>query len=171
MRRLYLLRHAKASWELAGELDYERGLTDRGVSDCELMRGPISQLPVAPDLVLCSGARRARETLDAVAPALPKAAAVEYDDRIYQANVARLLDVLTEVDPAKQAVLMVGHNPSMHDIAVELAGDGAELQGMAGSFPKAALAELEFEVEWAELAADAATLTRFIRPKELRAHA
>ncbi|MFT4050014.1 MAG: histidine phosphatase family protein [Solirubrobacterales bacterium] len=168
MRRLYLLRHAKASWELAGDLDYGRGLTERGFADCELMRGPIKKLPAAPELVLCSGARRARETLDGVAPALPKDTRIEYDDRIYQASVERLIKVLREVPSETGAVLMVGHNPSMHDVAVELAADGPELDGMAGSFPKAALAVLEFEDPWTELASDSAELTQFIRPKTLR---
>lgn len=168
MRHIYLFRHAKASWELAGELDYERALTERGAEDCDLMRGPIGELAARPDLVLCSGARRARETLDGVAPALPKDAVVTYDDRIYQATTDRLIEVLREIDPDVSAVLLVGHNPSMHDLAVELAADGPELDAMAGKFPKAALAELEFDGEWAEVGTDCARLTRFTRAKALR---
>ncbi len=168
MRHIYLLRHAKASWELAGELDYERGLTERGTEDCVLMRGPIEALSPAPGLVLCSGARRARETLDGVAPALPKDAVVEYDDRIYQATTDRLIEVLRGVDPAVDAILLVGHNPSMHDLAVELAADGPELDAIAGKFPTAALAELEFEGEWSEVGTDSARLAGFTRAKKLR---
>lgn len=168
MRQLHLLRHAKASWELAGELDYERGLTERGLADCELMREVVAALDPAPDLVLCSGARRTRETLEAVAPALPKQTNVAFDDRIYQATTGRLIELLKEVDPAIEAVLMVGHNPSCHDLAVELSADGPELQSVAGSFPTAALASLEIEGVWSELDASGATLTQFVRPKTLR---
>ncbi len=168
MRHIYLLRHAKASWELAGELDYERGLTERGANDCVLMRGPVEALTPAPDLVICSGARRARETLDGVAAALPKDTVVEYDDRIYQATTDRLIDVLRGIDPGVEAVLMVGHNPSMHDLAVELAADGPELDAIAGKFPTAALAELEFEGEWSQVGGDCAQLGRFTRAKMLR---
>lgn len=168
MRHLYLLRHAKASWKLAGELDYERGLDPDGEADCVLMREPIAALPVPPQLVLCSGSRRTRETLDGVAPALPKAAVVEFDDRIYQASALRLIDLLREVDATVEAVMLIGHNPSMHDLAVELARGGPELEAMAGKFPKAALAELAVDCAWQEIGADCAELTAFTRPKQLR---
>lgn len=168
MRHLYLFRHAKASWVLAGELDYERGLTERGFEDCAVMREPIERLDPAPELVLCSGARRARETLEGVASALPKRTVVEYDDRIYEASVATLVEVMQGVGPEVSAAMIVGHNPSMHDLAVELAQDGPELQAMAGSFPKAALAELQIEGEWSKVGENCASLTQFVRPKDLR---
>lgn len=168
MRHLYLLRHAKASWKLAGELDYERGLDSDGVADCKLMRGPVAELPKAPDLILCSGARRTRETLDGVAKVLPKSAVVEFDDRIYQASAPRLIDVLREVDPKVKAVMLIGHNPSIHDLAVELAAGGPALEEIAGSFPKGALAELKIKCEWPEVGDNCAKIAAFTRPKQLR---
>jgi phosphohistidine phosphatase len=168
MRHLYLLRHAKASWKLAGELDYERGLDPEGVTDCELMRAPIAALVPPPQFVLCSGARRTRETLEGVAGALPKSTVIEFDDRIYQAGALQLIDLLHEVDAKYESVMLLGHNPSMHDLAVELARSGPELEAMAGKFPKGALAELTLECGWDELAADCAELTAFTRPKQLR---
>jgi phosphohistidine phosphatase len=172
MRHLHLFRHAKASWELAGELDYERGLTERGVTDAQLMSEAIEAIDPPPDLVICSGARRARETLEAVAQGLPPEAEVRFDDRLYdrfEANSPTLLEVLRETPDACTSVLVVGHNPVLHDLAVELAADGEELQALAGKFPTAALASLEFDLPWQRLAGSTARLTAFTRPAQLRA--
>jgi phosphohistidine phosphatase len=165
MNHLYLLRHAKASWELAGELDYERGLTERGQADAAEMRGIVAELATPPKLVICSGARRARETLDAVAEALPRDARVEYDDRIYKQGQDSLLELAREIEPSVDAALIVGHNPAMHDFAVELAAAGDQLVELAGKFPTAALAVLSFECAWSELAADAAELVALSRAR------
>jgi phosphohistidine phosphatase len=168
MKRLYLLRHAKSSWELAGQLDYERGLTERGWNDCELIAGLIKERGIAPELVICSGARRARDTLKGVAKSLPPETQIDYEDAIYQASTADLLDVLRHVPKERESVLLVGHNPSFHDLAVELARESEELVHVATKFPTAALAEFEFEGTWADLGEDSAELTRFTRPKQLR---
>lgn len=168
MKRIYLLRHAKASWELAGQLDYERGLTERGHADCELMAATIAERRIAPELILCSGARRARETLAGVASALPKRSQILYEDAIYRASALDLLRVLSATPAAIESVMLVGHNPSIHDLAVEIAAEGRELDAMAGKFPTAALAELQFESEWHELAADSCELVAFIRPKQIK---
>lgn len=168
VKRLALLRHAKASWELAGQLDFERGLTERGVADCALVRELIAAKQIAPQLVLCSGARRARETLEQVAEALPPDATVTYDDAIYRADTRGLFEVLEGVGDEYDRVLLVGHNPSIHDFAVELAGGDEPIDELAGSFPTAALAEFEFEGAWRELASCAARLVTFVRPEDAR---
>jgi phosphohistidine phosphatase len=168
MHHLYLLRHAKSSWALAGELDYERGLTERGQTDCKLIAGEIEDRGIAPGLVICSGATRARETLDLVAPALPPETRIEYDDAVYQATVESLAGVLRKVPEQTESVMLVGHNPSIHDFAVDIAADGDELERLAAKFPTCALAEFEFDGGWAELGTDSATVTAFIAPKQLR---
>lgn len=168
MRRLYLLRHAKSSWKLAGQLDYERGLTDRGEDDLELISQLISEHELVPDFIFCSGARRARDTLKGVAKALPSDVQVEYTDAIYQASTRDLLLVLQGVPTKYNSVLLVGHNPSIHDLSVEIARESDELVQLAAKFPTAALAEFELDGDWAELGEDSADLTRFTRPKQLR---
>lgn len=168
MRHLYLLRHAKASWELAGELDYERGLTERGHEDAAAIASAVAALDPAPEIVICSGARRTRETLEAVVGVLPKDAQVQFDDRVYEQASHALIDLVREVDDTLGAALVIGHNPGMHSLAIELAAKGDQLVELAGKFPTAALAELAFDCAWSELAADAAELTRLTRPKQLR---
>ncbi len=165
MNKLQLLRHADASWDLAGELDFERALTERGMAQCVAMQPAFSALDPAPDLVICSGARRTRETLDGIAEALPKDARVEYEDAVYGADVAALVAILRRRGQEHKSVLLIGHNPTIHDLAVELAQDGPALAAMAGRFPKCALAELEFDVGWAELARDCARLINFTVPE------
>jgi phosphohistidine phosphatase len=168
MKHLYLLRHAKASWELAGELDYERGLTEKGQQDAALIAGPVGKLDPAPQLVICSGARRTRETLEGVAAALPADARVEFDDRIYEQGEHSLIDVVRGIGPAVETALLIGHNPGIHGLAVELAASGDQLVELAGNFPTATLAELAFDCPWSELAADTAELTAVTRVKQLR---
>lgn len=168
MKRLYLLRHAKSSWELAGQLDYERGLTERGESDCKLIAGVMKQHGIAPDVVVCSGARRTRETLEGVAGALNKNTPVEFTDDLYRADVSDFLGVLQNIDPDADSALVIGHNPSIHDTAVEIAADGDQLERMAAKFPTCAIAELSFKGKWSKLGADDAELTAFVTPKQLR---
>jgi phosphohistidine phosphatase len=169
MKRLYLLRHAKSSWVLAGELDFERGLTDRGITDCALIAELIRERAVSPSCIFCSGARRARETLEAVAAALPRDAKVEYDDAIYEASTEDLLGVLRAAPVDQESILMIGHNPSIHDLSVEIAREGDDLERLAAKFPAAALATFEFDGDWADLGAGTARLADFTSPKQLRA--
>lgn len=169
MHGLYVLRHAKSSWELAGELDYERGLTERGQSDTKSIASVIEERSIRPDLVICSGARRARETLELVAPALPPETPVEYDDRLYQATAIKVAKVVREVDEQVESLMLVGHNPSFHDFCVDIASSGEELERLAAKFPTAALAEFEISGAWSELKSDSADLVGFTAPKQLRA--
>ncbi len=168
MKHLYLLRHAKSSWELGGQLDYERGLTERGESDCELIAGVMKQRGIAPDVVVCSGARRTRETLEGVAGALSKKTPVEFTDDLYRADVSDFLGVLQNIDADAGSALVIGHNPSIHDTAVEVASGGEELERMAAKFPTCAIAELTFKGKWSKLGADDAELIAFVTPKQLR---
>lgn len=168
MKRLYLLRHAKSSWELAGRLDYERGLTERGLNDCELIAELILERGIAPDFIYCSGARRARDTLQAVAHALPRDAKVEFEDAIYQASTKDLLDVLRGAPKKRESVLLVGHNPSIHDLSVEIARESEDLVRVAAKFPTAALAAFTYDGDWSDLATDTVELTQFTTPKQLR---
>ncbi|MGH2959276.1 MAG: SixA phosphatase family protein [Solirubrobacterales bacterium] len=168
MKRLYLLRHAKSSWDLAGELDFERGLTEHGWNDCALMAELIQERGIVPDIVICSGATRARETLRGVAKAFPLNTLVEYEDAVYRATTEDLLEVLHEVPAKHEAVMLIGHNTSVHDLAVEISRESEELVRVATKFPTAALAEFEVDGEWADLGEDSAELTHFTRPKQLR---
>lgn len=167
---LHLLRHAKSSWDVAGLDDHDRALTARGRTAAAAMGGYLRRAGIAPDGVLCSTAHRAVETLEAIRGGLPDQTAVAITRDLYEVDAGRLRDQLRATDPAVTALLVIGHNPGMEDLAVRLAGEGGELEAlrrMAGKFPTGALASLTFQGAWADLADGAATLVGFVTPTDL----
>ncbi|MET0529723.1 MAG: histidine phosphatase family protein, partial [Microvirga sp.] len=122
MLRLLLLRHAKATWP-AGILDLDRPLAPRGQNAALLMGNYMRSEFLAPDLALVSPARRTQETWERVQPIIGEVQ-TRQDGRIYEAPVARLLNVLQEVEPEARTVLMIGHNPGFEELASLLIGEG-----------------------------------------------
>jgi phosphohistidine phosphatase len=168
MRTLQLLRHAKSSWDDGGG-DHDRPLAPRGVRAATLVGVHLAELAALPDLVLCSTARRAVETWERAAAQLPERPAVLFDDALYLAPPERILARVRRVEDRVRRLLVVGHNPGLHELAVELAG-GAASEGAAriGKFATGALASFSVRrIGWADLDARAAALTDFVRPADL----
>jgi phosphohistidine phosphatase len=165
MKRLYLLRHAKSSWDEAGLADSDRPLAPRGKRASKVMAKHLRGERIVPDLVLCSPSVRTRETLERVGVGEESDVRIEPD--IYGASEGDLLDVLRRVPDDVDSVMLIGHNPSLQALAVSLAGEGSEVARMREKFPTAALATLDFEGDWRELAPGVAELASFVRPKEL----
>ena len=166
MKRLFLLRHAKSSWDDPGLDDRDRSLAPRGRRASKLIAAHLRRERIAPSLVLCSSARRTRETLERVVPALD-AANVSIEDRLYGASSEGLLQRLREVPADVESVMLVGHQPAIQELALDLAGDGAELARVRAKFPTAALATLLFAEDWSELGPGSAELVAYVKPKEL----
>jgi phosphohistidine phosphatase len=166
---LWLLRHAKSSWDDPDLSDRLRPLAPRGVRAAKAMARHMRAAGVAPDLVLCSPARRAVQTWEGVAPGVPPDTAVEIDEAIYHAEGDELLDRLRRVPSGIASVLLVGHNPGLQDLAVELVGSGDPglRERLVTKFPTAALASIEVPGEWHELTWGAATLVAVVVPREL----
>jgi phosphohistidine phosphatase len=169
-RRLVLLRHAKSAWPDVA--DTERPLSDRGRRDAPVIGRWLRDTGNVPDVVLCSPARRTRETWDLMAGELGADPAVSYEPRIYEASALSLLHLLRETGGTHRAVLLIGHNPGIAELAVGIAqmADGPEgvpLERARGKFPTAAVAVLEFTGEWADLMPGEVRMTEFITPKEL----
>ncbi len=170
MRTLYLLRHAKSSWDDPALDDHDRPLNARGRRAAGAMGSHLERADAAPSLVLCSSARRARETLSLVLPHLRGECDVTIERALYLASLQELLDRLRAVDGQHHGVLAIGHNPSLHELACALAGSGGadELAALRRKFPTAALAVLEFELEnWRDLAPGVGRLGAFTAPREL----
>jgi len=167
MKRLFLLRHAKSSRKDPSLPDHDRPLAGRGRRASKAMATYMREHGVAPALVLCSSATRARQTLDGVAPGLDGSHEVRIESELYQASAAGLLRRLQRVDAAVPSVMLVGHNPSIERLALDLASRGPELAELADKYPTGALAALEFSGTWSELEADAARLVRFVKPRDL----
>jgi phosphohistidine phosphatase len=166
VKRLFLLRHAKSSWDDPGLDDRDRPLAPRGRRASELIAGHLRREGIAPSLVLCSSARRTRQTLERVIPALD-ASDVSIEDGLYGASSGGLLERLREVPEDLESVMLVGRQPAIQELALDLAGDGAELARVRAKFPTAALATLLFAGEWSELAPGSAELVAYVKPKEL----
>ncbi len=167
-RRLVLLRHAKSDWPDVA--DHERPLAKRGRRDAPVVGRWLGESGYVPDAVICSTARRARQTwelassgLAAVAPGASPA--VRYEPRVYEATVLGLLMLVREFDAAWRTAVIVGHNPGLAELTVGLASpDSAPPQ----AFPTAAVAVLGLPGPWAEAAPGEARLLAFTVPAELR---
>ena len=140
MQRLILLRHGKADSVSALGGDLERGLTDRGRRDAALMGRVLADAGFLPDLVLVSSARRASETWEEVAPAFP-GAKVEYSRSLYLASREHLNHAVDATGDSADCLMIVGHNPGVHELAIACAGAAAlDDTGLLDSFPTSAAA-------------------------------
>lgn len=123
---------------------------------------------VDPDLVICSSARRARDTLNGIEPALARRR-VEVEPMVYGASAATLLELVRAIPDDVAAAMVIGHNPGLEELALDLARPDGPLVGeLAAKYPTGALASLAFDGgRWAEFAAHRAELTAFVRPRDL----
>jgi phosphohistidine phosphatase len=164
---LWLLRHAKSSWDDPALADEDRPLAPRGERGAARMRSYLEEHPIQPALVLCSSARRTRETLAAVLPGLGEDLEVRIEPSLYTFESAVLIERLRSVPPDR-SVLLVGHNPAMQGLASTLATSGERLADLTAKLPTGALVEIELPVDIpTTLEARDGVLTRFVVPREL----
>lgn len=162
--RLFLLRHAKSSWKDPALDDHARPLSARGVRDGSgFGRWLCEHLP-APDRVLCSDARRTRDTLAFLIPDLVDPRHVEYEAALYHAGASALLARLRGLPGTARTVLVVGHNPGLSDL-VNLLVEGA--RGAVDDLPTFGVAGFELRGAFADLDAGTARLTTLLRPRDL----
>ncbi|MGH2945214.1 MAG: phosphohistidine phosphatase SixA [Solirubrobacteraceae bacterium] len=167
MKRLYLLRHAKSSWKEPGLSDHDRPLAGRGRRAANAIARHLREQGIEPQLVLCSPARRARETLEPIEPALGRRA-VRVEPELYGASVGALLEQLRAVRDDLESVMLVGHNPGLQQLALALARPAPELDELEAKYPTAALVTLAFPgPSWRDLDRDTADLVGFVRPRDL----
>ncbi len=169
MRWLYLLRHAKSSWDAPELADIDRPLAGRGRRDAEAMATYMHQQGIVPALVLCSPARRTRQTLKPLKRWLTGSRIV-IDDGLYGASADRMLRRVNEIDDEVSSALLIAHEPGIRELALLLAGSGDQeaLRRVDEKFPTGALAGLAVSAQrWAALAPGDAELRWFVRPKDL----
>jgi phosphohistidine phosphatase len=169
MRRLLLLRHAKAAPHDPAR-DHARSLIERGRADAKRMGEVIAGEKWPVDLVVHSGARRAKETALIAHAELPKGVPVSVEPRLYEATTAGFVAALRDLPNSAETIVVVGHNPSLAEAAARLAagGDRAALARMAAKFPTAGLAVLDFDLaHWTDLAAGKGRLIAFFTPSTL----
>lgn len=171
MLTLALLRHAKSAWDDPRVDDFDRPLASRGAAAASAMGAYLARERLEPDLVLCSTAARARDTLALVLPELgsPAPQAV-YDEFLYLAAPATLLDRLRRIADGARRVLMIGHNPGLHALALDLVGGGGQgdITALATRFPTAALAVIAFPAKsWRAVRPAGGKLLRYMTPRGL----
>ena len=178
-RRLVLLRHAKSAWP-DDVPDHDRPLARRGRRDAPAAGRWLRQAGYVPDHVLCSTARRARQTWQLAQAELGAEPPTVFDPGVYEASAGSLLDVVRRQPPAAHTVVVVGHDPALPELALALAAEGgapnrpkaarspvAALDRMRAKFPTAAIAVLEASGPWGGLAPGRARLVRFVTPHEM----
>ena len=171
MRRLFLIRHAKAE-PAVGQDDYERALTDRGRADARRVASALAERDLLPDTLIHSGALRAMQTAEIFAAQWPRRVELEEELGLYDATQTMLFARTRALSDAFDSVALVGHNPGMGDIAATLAGHGAhaEMHRMAAKYPTCAVAVIDFEISaWKDVDRKGGLLALFLTPAELEA--
>ena len=162
MKEIYVLRHAKSSWDNSNLSDFDRPLSDRGISDAKKMSKFLRNINLKIDKVLCSNAIRAKETFDLIADGfnfeIDKAT---YSDKLYFGDVTNIIKDLKELDESLNNILIVGHNPTLHYLVELLTNKSIE------RFTTCNLATISHDGEWISLNSHQCRLKSLIKPKDL----
>jgi phosphohistidine phosphatase len=161
MKTLFVLRHAKSSWENADLSDFERPLNKRGLEAAPLMGEVMKKNQFQPETILSSPAKRARQTAEIINEKAGINGEIKYEERIYEASPARLLEVISEQNDEIGSLVIVGHNPGLEGLVRFTTGQSEPM-------PTAALAVIDLEItKWNEIDSSNGTLRTLIRPKEV----
>jgi phosphohistidine phosphatase len=166
-KRLFVLRHAKSSWDNPGLDDHERPLAPRGRGALEVMSAHIKTSGIAPALVLCSTSRRTLDTLDGIGVGGEHL----IEPALYTATCEELLARLRELSDGVSSAMVIGHNPTLQMLILRLTNhEGAGVadprrDAVKRKFPTGALATLSFECAWSDLASGRARLEEYVTPK------
>ncbi len=169
-KRLFLLRHAKSSWGALGLADIDRPLSQRGEKAARLIGRHMAKHELRPDLVLCSPARRTRDTLGLVASEFAIAPESVVEPRIYLADPEALLALVRAAPEGVDRLMLVGHDPGLPSLALALIKDqdGALVERLKQKFPTGALAILSCEsATWRGVKPGRCRLEAFVVPREL----
>jgi phosphohistidine phosphatase len=170
MKTLILMRHAKSSWADPGAGDHDRSLNKRGRAAAPVMALWLQEHGLRPDVVLCSSARRTRETAALMREAVPSLPEPEVSDALYHASPRALRAHLTRLPADCGCALLIAHEPGLGLFLRMLGGDDAPsgLLHAYGHYPTSAMAILKADIaDWARLAPDTTEFTDFVMPREL----
>ena len=162
MKSLFLLRHAKSSWDNPQHSDFERPLSKRGISDAILLSKYIQKHSISFDLILSSPSERTQSTLDLVLSSLNPIPSTVFKESIYHASASALSQLIKEQDEEINNVLVIGHNPGLHILTESLTDESII------KFPTCAFAKLTNFNHWKDLDADILNFELLITPRELK---
>jgi phosphohistidine phosphatase len=167
MSRLLLLRHARAAWAEPGMRDFDRPLDSSGHTDADALGAIMVAAGYIPDRVICSSARRARETWDAVGKRLARQAEIIFTDQLYLTDATGYVNFIRD-NGAAESLLIVGHNPMIEDVCFGLAASGEEgaTSARSSGFPACGLAVIDFPGLLTEVAPSRGYLNAFYTPAD-----
>jgi len=166
MKSLYLLHHAKSSWNDASLDDHDRPLSERGRHAAKMMARYLKRSKITPDLVICSTTVRAIQTLDPIVKAVNPVAII-LKREIYAGTQQGLWEQLRKIPESAKSVLLIGHNPALQNLALELAQADKLLPFAREKFPTCAMARFRFHGAWKSSEPHGAALASFIAPKTI----
>ncbi len=170
MMRLLLLRHAKSAWDVPGAADFDRPLAPRGRRAATMIGEHLAAHRLLPDRILSSSARRTRETLIGLLPVIASELEIRITRDLYEVAPEAYIDCIGALGGAARTLLVIGHNPSVQECALELIGSGnpALRDEIGEKFPTAGLAVIDFEHhKWSEVRPRSGRVVAFFRPREL----
>src|SRR5262245_36213031 len=163
MKTLLLLRHAKSDWDDPSLPDFDRPLAARGDPHAPEIGKALRKQGSLPNLVISSPAARAKATVKAVVKAAKMKVEIQYEEAVYGASSAELVNLIRRLPDASSCAMLVGHNPGFEDLLGRLSGSHERM-------PTAALACLEFQVtSWSEVGESEGKLVWLLTPKQLKA--
>ena len=166
MQELLIFRHAKSRWDEAGVADHDRDLAPRGRRAAQRMGQIIAEHDWIPDLVLCSTAMRAQRTLTLAVGEWPTLPDIRSLRSLYLAAPSRIIEIIERQRASIRRLMVVGHNPGLHTLALRLSQSGDHKRALQAKFPTAALARIGFDqTDWKNLTPG--PLLDLIKPRDL----
>ena len=164
--RILLMRHAKSSWDDPSLPDHDRPLNGRGRRSAAAIGAYLREHDLVPELILCSSATRATETLAGIALDVDD---VRIRDDLYGADVDALLAAIRGTTLDVGSIAVIAHDPGMHDLGRRLAADttGEDADALRAKFPTGAVAVFEHDGAWSDVGAASVRLTAFVHPRDL----
>lgn len=160
MKTLFVLRHAKSSWDNPDSADFDRQLNEQGLKTAPIMGETMYRNQFQPAAIISSPAKRAKQTAVLIREMAQLESGIEYDERIYEASPHRLLKVISEIDEKNESAMLVGHNPGLEGLIKILTGEVCSLS-------TAALAVIDLTAEnWSEITGETGKLRAVYSPKD-----
>ncbi len=168
-KTLYILRHAKAEALVHGGEDHDRPLAERGFKEAAQMGRYMLGQHLWPEKILCSTATRTRQTWQQIQDVLPQTIPIHYEDRLYHTSALEIGHIIGAEPDSVSKLMVVGHNPGLHEICLRLAKDGDNKlrNQITMKFPTCSFVELQFDGSWRDLTKADTALIRFITPDSL----
>ena len=170
MKTIFLLRHAKSSWNKPELDDFERPLAPRGIKSAEKIGKYLKKEKLLPDIIYCSKAVRAKETWELVNRIVKKKNNINYKNKLYMANFSDFLNIIKETKDNFKSLMLISHNPGIENFALEIIKnkESEKYKNIDYKYPTGALSIIKFNIKkWNEVTSSTGEIYEFIKPKEL----